>query len=227
MPVVRCQLDGKPGFKWGPLGKCYTYVSGDEASRRRAQAQANAQGVAARAGGYTGKETCMTCGTQDTALAISFFQEPKKCCFDSMVPWTVYGEAQKLKCVNCGNVLSSIRVEKGSFIADDYRNVCAYLLRKQVFGTRDDADKWLRNNSFVRRYNAARQQVVEIDVVRETETAWAVISRPYDWFARGTLKAMWTSIGIIVVTGNLREDVDDRIPTEAELSATANFVERI
>jgi len=24
MPVQRCQKSNKPGFKWGPNGKCYT-----------------------------------------------------------------------------------------------------------------------------------------------------------------------------------------------------------
>lgn len=226
MPVMRCMSDGSPGFKWGPHGKCYTYVAGNEMSRRQAQLRAHAQGLAARAGGYTGKESCMTCGAQDSVLAVSFFREPKKCCIDALVPWQLYGEAQKLKCINCDNLLSSLRIEKDSFIAEEYRNVCAYLLRKQVFATRDDVDRWLRNNPLVRRYDKSKSSSIEVDIVRETETAWAVIIRPYDWFAMGTLKAMWTSVGIIVVTGNLRDDVDNRIPTDAELQATAEFVER-
>jgi len=47
MPVRRCQSDGKPGFKWGDSGKCYTYTEGDQASRDRARAAAERQGRAA------------------------------------------------------------------------------------------------------------------------------------------------------------------------------------
>jgi hypothetical protein len=54
MPVVSCSDDGKPGFRWGDSGKCYTYASGDEASRERARERAERQGRAARAGGYRG-----------------------------------------------------------------------------------------------------------------------------------------------------------------------------
>jgi HK97 family phage prohead protease len=48
MPLVRCQDDDKPGWKWGDSGKCYTYTSGDEesemAARKKAMAQAAAMG---------------------------------------------------------------------------------------------------------------------------------------------------------------------------------------
>lgn len=49
MPVQSCQLDGKPGFRWGESGKCYTYETGDTASRRRARSRAQAQGAAIEA----------------------------------------------------------------------------------------------------------------------------------------------------------------------------------
>jgi hypothetical protein len=174
----------------------------------------------------------MSCDAQDSVLAISFSTSPKKCCLDTMIPWKIFGEAQKLKCLNCGNLLSTIRIEKSSFIAEDWRNVCSYILRKQVFSSRDDVERWLRNNPMVRRWKRSESapvggKTVEVDIVRETEAGWAVVIRPYDWFAMGTLKAMWTSIGIIVVTGNLRTDVDDRIPTDAELASTAEVLERI
>ncbi len=49
MPVQECTLDGKPGFRWGEEGKCYTYTPGDEASREAARAKAEKQGRAIEA----------------------------------------------------------------------------------------------------------------------------------------------------------------------------------
>jgi hypothetical protein len=49
MPVQPCQRDGKPGFKWGQGGRCYTYTSDDKASRTRARRAAEAQGRAIQA----------------------------------------------------------------------------------------------------------------------------------------------------------------------------------
>jgi len=49
MPVMKCQKGGKPGFKWGEQGKCYTYEPGDVTSRLRAKLQAEAQGRAIKA----------------------------------------------------------------------------------------------------------------------------------------------------------------------------------
>lgn len=43
MPIKSCQSGGKPGFKAGPTGKCYTYTPSNEASRRRAIEKAKAQ----------------------------------------------------------------------------------------------------------------------------------------------------------------------------------------
>ncbi len=54
MPVQPCQSDGKPGYKWGESGACYTYTAGDDASMGRARSAAERQGRAARAGGYEG-----------------------------------------------------------------------------------------------------------------------------------------------------------------------------
>ena len=51
MPVQRCQLGGKPGYKYGPQGKCYTYNPKDEASRKQAKRKAIIQGAAIRARG--------------------------------------------------------------------------------------------------------------------------------------------------------------------------------
>ena len=46
MPVRRCVLDGKPGFKWGERGRCYTYSPNDDAGRERARERAEIQGRA-------------------------------------------------------------------------------------------------------------------------------------------------------------------------------------
>ena len=46
MPVQKCNLRGKPGFKWGRQGKCYTYNSGDTTGLNRARNLAAKQGRA-------------------------------------------------------------------------------------------------------------------------------------------------------------------------------------
>lgn len=52
MPVEVCTLEGAPGYRYGSSGKCYTYTSGDSASRQEARERAELQGRAARAAGY-------------------------------------------------------------------------------------------------------------------------------------------------------------------------------
>ncbi len=52
MPVVSCELNGRPGFRWGDSGKCYTYSEGDADAMGVARARATAQGKAAYASGY-------------------------------------------------------------------------------------------------------------------------------------------------------------------------------
>ncbi len=52
MPIVKCDIDGEPGVKWGDSGKCYTYNPNDKASIDKAVSKATLQGVAARASGY-------------------------------------------------------------------------------------------------------------------------------------------------------------------------------
>lgn len=47
MPVRTCRADGKPGYRWGNSGKCYTYTSGDDGARREAKRKAIIQGIAA------------------------------------------------------------------------------------------------------------------------------------------------------------------------------------
>lgn len=46
MPVQRCTLDAKPGWRFGDAGKCYVYTAGDNASEAAAKKQAIAQGLA-------------------------------------------------------------------------------------------------------------------------------------------------------------------------------------
>lgn len=40
MPLKRCQSNGRPGWKWGDRGKCYTYRKGDKAGSARARRKA-------------------------------------------------------------------------------------------------------------------------------------------------------------------------------------------
>jgi len=55
MPVERCSEDGRPGFRFGDSGKCYTYTEGDTPGMRNARDKARAQERAAYASGFTGK----------------------------------------------------------------------------------------------------------------------------------------------------------------------------
>jgi hypothetical protein len=82
MPIESCSFDGKPGFKWGSQGKCYTYTPGDKLSMKSAKDKANKQGVAARMAGYIQKENEVT--TQSMGSGI------KK-------PQPLYGKKKKKK----------------------------------------------------------------------------------------------------------------------------------
>lgn len=46
MPIQSCRVEEKPGFKYGPGGRCYPYTPGDEKSRQRAIEKARLQGRA-------------------------------------------------------------------------------------------------------------------------------------------------------------------------------------
>lgn len=46
MPLQRCQLEGKPGWRWGDAGACYTYTPGVPSSEAAAKKKAMAQAVA-------------------------------------------------------------------------------------------------------------------------------------------------------------------------------------
>ena len=45
-PIMSCQIDGKPGFKYGDQGKCYPFDSDSPESKVAARKKAAAQGVA-------------------------------------------------------------------------------------------------------------------------------------------------------------------------------------
>ncbi len=46
MPVKACSAGGRPGFKWGDQGKCYTYPKGNTTEAKRAKGKAEKQGRA-------------------------------------------------------------------------------------------------------------------------------------------------------------------------------------
>jgi len=46
MPVMRCREGGKPGWKYGEGGTCYTYTQGNPQSEARAKEKAKKQGQA-------------------------------------------------------------------------------------------------------------------------------------------------------------------------------------
>lgn len=49
MPVEACSLQGKPGFRWGQAGTCYTYQPNNPVQREQARAKAARQGRAIEA----------------------------------------------------------------------------------------------------------------------------------------------------------------------------------
>lgn len=48
MPIKKCTKNGKPGYKYGDAGKCYTYTPDNEESRKRAKGKAETQGYVIR-----------------------------------------------------------------------------------------------------------------------------------------------------------------------------------
>jgi len=52
MPVQECTLNGKPGYRYGKSGKCYTYTRGDKSSEADALSKAHAQESAIKHSGY-------------------------------------------------------------------------------------------------------------------------------------------------------------------------------
>ncbi len=52
MPIMRCSKNGKPGWKWGKNGKCYTYSKGSKKGSRSARQKAHLQKAAALKAGF-------------------------------------------------------------------------------------------------------------------------------------------------------------------------------
>jgi len=52
MPVQQCLKDGKPGYRYGQSGRCYTYTKGNKASEAAALVKAHKQERAIKASGY-------------------------------------------------------------------------------------------------------------------------------------------------------------------------------
>lgn len=46
MPLKNCSDGGKPGYKWGDAGHCYTYTKDNPASQKSAKKKAIRQGIA-------------------------------------------------------------------------------------------------------------------------------------------------------------------------------------
>ena len=57
MPVKTCRVKGKPGYKYGDSGKCYTYTKGSERSRKAAKRKAHLQGAAIKHSQSQGEQT--------------------------------------------------------------------------------------------------------------------------------------------------------------------------
>lgn len=80
MPVQPCNSNGKPGYRFGESGFCYTYTAGNESSEKKAKAKARLQEIAARASGWTEKSNSK--------------QNPKE---ENMEINFSYDDAQKIK----------------------------------------------------------------------------------------------------------------------------------
>jgi len=52
MPVMKCRRKGRPGYKWGASGHCYTYEPGSRAGVATAKRKARIQGAAVKSKGY-------------------------------------------------------------------------------------------------------------------------------------------------------------------------------
>ncbi len=61
MPVTKCMEDGKPGYKWGEKGKCYTYDENDIASKHAAYDKMKKQMKAIEASKYGARRFVENC----------------------------------------------------------------------------------------------------------------------------------------------------------------------
>jgi SPP1 gp7 family putative phage head morphogenesis protein len=60
LPIQTCEINGKPGYKWGETGKCYTYTPGNKKEEKQALAKAKEQMKAIYASGYNEDELILT-----------------------------------------------------------------------------------------------------------------------------------------------------------------------
>lgn len=68
MPIQSCSNEGKPGYRWGEQGSCYTYTAGNEDSIKEAKKKAQLQGLAARLNGYEEKANEVTTSSMGSGL---------------------------------------------------------------------------------------------------------------------------------------------------------------
>lgn len=45
MPVRKCSKGGKPGYRWGQAGECFTYNRNSDTEEAAAMARAEAEGL--------------------------------------------------------------------------------------------------------------------------------------------------------------------------------------
>ena len=57
MPVISCNENNRPGWKYGASGRCYTYNTGDKKGAAKAKLKAVKQGLAIGNGKLTEKTT--------------------------------------------------------------------------------------------------------------------------------------------------------------------------
>ena len=68
MPINSCSNNGKPGYKWGEQGMCYTYIEGNEKSMKQSRNKARLQGIAARLNGYKEKANEVTTSSMNSGI---------------------------------------------------------------------------------------------------------------------------------------------------------------
>ena len=68
MPINSCSNNGKPGYKWGDQGMCYTYAEGNDQSMKQAKNKARLQGIAARLNGYEEKANEVTTSSMGSGI---------------------------------------------------------------------------------------------------------------------------------------------------------------
>ena len=78
MPINSCSNNGKPGYKWGSQGMCYTYTEGNDQSMKQARNKARLQGIAARLNGYKEKANEVTTSSMGSGLKNPQQGYPKK-----------------------------------------------------------------------------------------------------------------------------------------------------